>query len=93
MANISFYEMTDEDLTRHANSVLQVLENAILADGLVEEENFLSKRYIVQVVKPGIFTQLFDKIIYGNKPENKKMIYYRVFKVDLTERESSSEKA
>jgi hypothetical protein len=62
MASLKTFTYTEEDLTRLANQIMQIVEEHAFEQGVLDEEEAFSKRFVMTVAKPGLFTSTFDTL-------------------------------
>lgn len=80
MTAFDLYQLDNESMTRNANQVLELLEQALYEDGIISEPNAISKRYVIQLVKPGLLTSFFDKTFMRDVKKDRAA--YKVFRIE-----------
>lgn len=58
----SCYSFNRDQLESLANRLMEQIETVAHHDGLISDSNLLSRNYVVTVVRPNVFTKLFDKV-------------------------------
>lgn len=80
MPEMKIYHLDDAAMTRNANAVMETLEKFMYAEGLIPEPDTISKRYVVQLVRKGMFSSFIDTLLFKGKDDD--VAIFKVFKVE-----------
>lgn len=82
MATISYYTLDESQLTRVGNNLLEVLEGALVRDGVVQP-GAITENYVVVHVQRGMLTKFFDRVFMRDVQEGHGVYtVLRVSKID-----------
>ena len=82
MSTYSIYNLSEAQLTEHANNVMELIEKQLYRDGLITDPNLLSRNYTISLAKKNTVSKWFKKHFMGHVPNDGAVFF--VFKNAIT---------
>lgn len=91
LSGTAFYNFNRDQLESLANTLMEQIETVAYHDGIISDKYLLSRNYVITLVRPGIFTRIFNKLFMRGVDSGSAVFRILAVPADLDEYDPDNE--